>query len=125
MAASSTDHQSSPLDDMSEPRGKRPQIEKLMTVYWDVHKDRLLPLYQKDSGSKDIKDWSSFMVNAWAEEPPEVRHAVEGEREKRYDTALEKWSKSGSHPLDIETQRRFASSHSVHLPPSLTLFNAQ
>lgn len=91
------------------PRGQKPKAERILAVYWDLHKDRLQPLYQTSkslSGARRIGDWNAFLSNAWAEESVEVRQAVNAERDKRHSTAIDKWSVSGSQPLDVEMQRR-------------------
>ena len=93
-------------DDVPQPRGKKPKTEQLTNVYWDIHKDRLLPIYQKESTSRTITDWRSFMADAWANESAEVRRTVQDAREKRHHAALEKWKTSGLHPLDADTQHR-------------------
>lgn len=95
-----------PTDDVPQPRGKKPKTEQLMNVYWDLHKDRLLPIYQMESTSRSITDWRSFMADAWAGESADVHCTVQDERKKRHHMALEKWKASGLHPLDAETQHR-------------------
>jgi len=80
-----------------------------MAVYWELHKDRLKPLYQNSksiSGALRIGDWNTFVSNMWAEESAEVQQAVKDEQDKRHSIAIDKWSASGSQPLDVETQRR-------------------
>lgn len=97
------------MESLLGPRGPKPKTERLMAVYWDVHKDRLQPLYQTSksiSGPLRISDWNTFLLNAWAEESVEVQQAVKDEQGKRHSIAIDKWSASGSQPLDVETQRR-------------------
>jgi hypothetical protein len=91
------------------PRGPKPTAEPIRAVYWDLHKERLQPLYQASaflSGPRRISDWNRFVANTWAEESVEIQQAVKDERDKRHSIALDKWNMSASQPLDVETQRR-------------------
>ena len=88
-----------------EGRGPKPKTERILAVYWDVHKERLQPLY-KASGGRSIQDWNTFLTKEWAEESDEVKQVVDVERNQRHSAAIEKWSFSGSKPLDVATQRR-------------------
>lgn len=96
------------FENIPEPRGRKPKAERLDSVYWDLHKNRLRPLYKgAGSGSKRIANWSAFLADAWAKEPDEVHRDVVAERNKRHQAAIESWSMSGLRPLDLETQRRY------------------
>jgi hypothetical protein len=91
------------------PRGQKPKAERVLAVYWDLHKERLQPLYQNaesPSGSHHIGDWNVFLRNEWAKEPLEVQHVVEEERDRRHFVNVDKWSSSGLQPLKAETQHR-------------------
>lgn len=88
------------------PRGPKPKADRLLAVYWDVHKERLQPLYQS-VGSHRIGDWNTFLKNAWAKESVEVQRVIEEERDRRHSVAVDKWSSSGLQPLSVETQHRY------------------
>lgn len=88
-----------------EGRGPKPKTERILAVYWDLHKERLQPLY-KASGGRSIQDWNTFLTKEWAEESNDVKQAANVERNQRHSAAMEKWNSSGSKPLDIATQRR-------------------
>ena len=85
--------------------GRGPKPKRILAVYWDLHKERLQPLY-KASGGRDIRDWNLFLSKVWTEEPTEVKQVTEVEQKQRYLAATEKWSSSGSKPLDVATQHR-------------------
>lgn len=91
------------------PRGQKPKAERVLAVYWDLHKERLRPLYQNaesPSGFLRIGDWNVFLKNEWAKEPLEVQRVVEEERDRRHSVSVDKWSSSGLQPLNADTQQR-------------------
>jgi len=91
------------------PRGPKPKAERVLAVYWDLHKERLQPLYQSSesaSGSHRIGDWNIFLKHAWANEPLDVKCAVEEERDRRHSVNVDEWCSSGLQVLHAATQHR-------------------